>query len=100
MKNLIDSLRDRLNAVTLTCYIALGLILAFSLYVDTSHAHTWVEKNIPFFWSFFAYGAAATIIGFARWFGHSGIMARPDYYDASPRCRCQSTGDQKPDGQA
>lgn len=80
MNKLIDYLRERLANVVWICYGILALVLAFSLTVDTSHAHTTVEK-LPFFWSVFGFGAAAVIIGFARWFGHSGIMTRPDYYD-------------------
>ena len=79
MNKLIDYLRERLQTVIRTCYGILALVLAYSLYVDKSHAHTWVEQNIPFFWSFFGFVAAAIIIGVARWFGHSGIMAREDY---------------------
>jgi hypothetical protein len=80
MNKLIDYLREQLANVVWICYGILALVLAFSLTVDTSHAHTSVEK-LPFFWSVFGFGAAAVIIGFARWFGHSGIMTRPDYYD-------------------
>lgn len=80
MNKLIDYLRDRLPIVVGTCYGILAVVLAYSLSVDTGHAHTSVEK-LPFFWSFFGFGAAAVIIGFARWYGHSGIMTRPDYYD-------------------
>lgn len=81
MNTIIDYLRDRLDTVIKTCYLILAVVLAFSLYVDTSHAHTWVEKNVPFFWSLFGFVAAAIIIGVAYWYGHSGIMARKDYYD-------------------
>ena len=31
--------------------------------------------------SLFGFGAAAIIIGVAYWFGHSGIMARKDFYE-------------------
>jgi len=81
MSNLIDYLRDRLTVVISTCIGLLALIIVFSFYVDRGHAHTWVEKNIPFFWSVFGFIAAAVIIGAARWFGKSGIMTREDYYD-------------------
>jgi hypothetical protein len=81
MNTLIDYLRERIKAVVWTCYGILALVLALSLYVDKSHAHSWAEQYIPFFWSFFGFAAAAAIIGFARWFGHSGIMTREDYYD-------------------
>ena len=94
MNTLIDYLRDKLKHVIWTCYGILGLVLALSLYVDKSHAHTWVEHNIPFFWSLFAFGAAAAIIGIARWYGHSGIMVREDYYDTPSKCCCSSANNQ------
>lgn len=81
MNKLIDSLRERIKTVIGTCYGILALVMAHSLYVDKSHAHSWAEQHIPFFWSIFGFAAAAAIIGFARWYGHSGIMTRPDYYD-------------------
>ena len=88
---IIDYLRDRLDTVIKTCYGILAIVLAFSLYVDTSHAHTWVEKNVPFFWSLFGFAAAAIIIGAAYWYGHSGIMARNDYYENDNKtCCCNS----------
>lgn len=63
--------------------------MAYSLVVDSSHAHSWVEKNIPFFWSLFGFCAAAAIIGIAYWFGHSGIMVREDYYEKDTTdCTC------------
>ena len=88
MNNLIDYLRDQLETVIKTCFGILALTLAYSLYVDTSHAHTWVEQNIPFFWSLFGFAAAAIIIRVAYWFGHSGIMARKDFYDEEKKSRC------------
>ena len=91
MKVIIDYLRDRLDTVIKTCYGILAVVLAFSLYVDTSHAHTWVEQNIPFFWSLFGFAAAAIIIGAAYWFGHSGIMSRPDYYESNSKCCCSTS---------
>lgn len=92
MKMLIEYLRERLNVVVRTCYGILALVLAFSLYVDKGHAHTWVERNVPFFWALFGFAAAAAIIGIAYWYGHSGIMARNDYYDDNKKnCGCCST---------
>lgn len=93
MNNLIDYLRDRLETVIKACYIILAGVLAFSLYVDTGHAHTWVEKNVPFFWSLFGFAAAAIIIGAAYWFGHSGIMKDPDYYESDSKSCCCSTNE-------
>jgi len=94
MKTLIDYLRERLNIVIGTCYVLLALILAYSLYVDKSHAHTWVEQNIPFYWSVFGFAAAAAIIGIAYWFGHSGIMVRKDYYEKKT-ARCCGCSDKE-----
>lgn len=81
MNKIIEYLHERLRIVIGTCYGLLALFLAYSMYVDKSHAHTWVEQHIPFFWSMFGFAAAAAIIGIAYWFGHSGIMARKDYYE-------------------
>lgn len=88
MNMIIDYLRDRLETVIKTCYGILALVLALSMYVDKSHAHTWVEQNIPFFWSVFGFAAAGIIIGVAYWYGHSGIMARTDYYDDNSNTEC------------
>ncbi len=79
--NFIDYLRDRLQSVIYCCYGAIVFILIWSLTVDTSHAHTWAEKVIPGFWGLFGFAACAILIMVARWFGHSGIMTREDYYD-------------------
>ncbi len=81
MTKLIDYLSERLKTVVSTCFGLLAAIVFLSFYVDRGHAHTWVEQNIPFFWSVFGFAAAAVIIGFVRWFGHSGIMTSEDYYD-------------------
>lgn len=81
MTSLIEYLRARLKTVVIVCFVLLGLIAGSSLLVDSSHAHTWAEQHLPFFWSFFGFGAAAAIIGFARWFGGSGIQAPTDFYD-------------------
>lgn len=79
--NLIDYLRDRLQAVTYFCYAAMAFIVFWSMSVDTSHAHTWAEKMIPGFWSLFGLISCAIVIMVARWFGRSGIQVREDYYD-------------------
>lgn len=92
MNTIIEYLRDRLDTVIKTCYGILALVLAYSLYVDKSHAHTWVEQNVPFFWSLFGFGAAAIIIGVAYWYGHSGIMARKDFYDEESKSCCGCSG--------
>jgi hypothetical protein len=80
--NFIDFLKERLQAVKMCCYIAIGVMLVWSVVgVDTHHAHTWMEAYIPGFWSFFGIVSCLVLIYFARWFGKSGIMTREDYYD-------------------
>ncbi len=81
MTKLIDYLSECCGTVILACFGLLAVTVFLSFYVDKGHAHTWVEQNIPFFWSVFGFVAAVVIIFFARWFGHSGIMTSEDYYD-------------------
>ena len=95
MNKLIDYLGDRLETVVKICFGILAFVLAYSMYVDKSHAHTWVEQNVPFFWSLFGFAAAAIIIGVAYWFGHSGIMARKDFYDEESTSQCCCSGSTK-----
>ena len=89
MTNLIASLQAHLKTVVVVCFVLLGLIAGSSLLVDTHHAHTWVEQNLPFFWSFFGFCAAAVIIGVARWLGRSGIQAPTDFYDSKNSTPCE-----------
>jgi hypothetical protein len=79
--NFIDYLRDRIKTVIYCCYGGITLIVIWSLTVDTSHAHTWAEKMIPGFWSFFGLSSCAVIIIVSRLLGKTGIMTREDYYD-------------------
>lgn len=79
---LIDYLRDRLPAVIRLCYGVLALLVVIDLiWVDKSHAHTWMEKYIPGWWSIFGFIACTLIIILSKWYGHLGIMTREDYYD-------------------
>lgn len=80
---LIESLRARSKTVVTVCYVLLAVIAVGSTQVDTHHAHSWVEQNVPCFWSLFGFTAAAVIIGVARWFGRSGIQAPTDFYTRS-----------------
>ncbi len=89
MTNLIASLQAHLKTVVVVCFVLLGLIAGSSLLVDTHHAHTWVEQNLPFFWSFFGFCAAAVIIGVARWLGRSGIQASTNFYDGPNSSPCE-----------
>jgi len=91
MIKLIDYLQERIKTVICVCYGLLALVATFASMVDKSHAHTWVEQNIPVYWSLFGLVAAAVIIGIAYWYGRSGIQARTDYYDCPLKRDCTSS---------
>ncbi len=77
----IEFLRNRLRTVILACYGVLALlVLADALFVNKEHAHTAVERYFGF-WSVFGFVACVAIILVSKWFGHTGIMTREDYYD-------------------
>ena len=63
MIKLIEYLQARMKTVVMVCIVLLICIAAFAAAVDKHHAHTWVEQNIPFFWSIFGFCAAAALIG-------------------------------------
>ena len=65
------------------CAIVFGaaLLIWSMAAVDTSHAHTWMEKYIPWFWSLFGFCSCCILIFFVKWFGNSGIQTREDFYD-------------------
>ena len=71
----------RLNDYVQLLYGTMAVIVIWSMTVDTSHAHTWVEKYIPGFWAIFGLGSCTVLIFFARWFGSAGIEREEDYYD-------------------
>jgi hypothetical protein len=78
---LIEFLRSRLKTVVRICFGLLALlIVADALLVDKQHAHTPME-HLPAFWSIFGFVACVLIIIGSKWFGHTGIMTREDYYD-------------------
>ena len=89
MTALIDKLWANSKAVVVVCYVLLAVVAVSALFVDTHHAHTWVEQHVPFFWSIFGFVATAAIIGFTRWFGRSGIQARPDFYTCPDSTTCE-----------
>ena len=75
-------LRDRLPLVIRICWVILGLLVvidAIPALVDKHHAHT-APEHIPGFWSVFGFLACTIIIFVSKWFGHSGIMKREDFY--------------------
>jgi hypothetical protein len=79
---LIDFLRDRLKTVIYISYGVLAFLVILDIVaVDKAHAHTWMEKYIPGWWSLFGFVGCVLIIILSKWYGHLGIMTREDYYD-------------------
>jgi uncharacterized membrane protein len=79
--NFIDYLKERPQTVKQVLIGMIILIIVWStIFVDTHHAHTWLEK-IPGFWSFFGIISCVVLIYVASWIGKSGVMTREDYYD-------------------
>jgi hypothetical protein len=79
----IEFLRTRLKNVVRVCYGVLALLVvidALPFLVDKEHAHTGAE-HLPGFWSLFGFIACTLIIFVSKWYGHTGIMTREDYYD-------------------
>jgi len=78
---LIELLRSHLKLVLACCCAALGgLIVIDLIFVSKEHAHTLIE-HLPGFWSIFGFLGCVVIIIASKWFGHTGIMTREDYYD-------------------
>ena len=59
MTHLIAFLQANEKSVRAVCWALLAVFAGATLFVDNHHAHTWVERHVPFFWSFFGFGAAA-----------------------------------------
>ncbi len=79
---LIDFIKKYQSATKILGLISGVLLLLWSVFlVDHSHAHTWAEKHIPFFWSFFGFTACAVLVLCTRVLGRSGIQTRETYYD-------------------
>jgi drug/metabolite transporter (DMT)-like permease len=79
--SIIEFLRQRLKAVVRLCFGLLAVLIAVdALFVNKEHAHTRIE-HMPAFWSVFGFIGCVLIIIGSKWFGHSGIMTREDYYD-------------------
>ena len=81
MIQFIDYLREHQRGVRYCLYGIMAAVLIWSITVDTSHAHTWVEKHIPGFWSIFGLVSCTVLIFFARWLASAGIEREEDYYD-------------------
>ena len=83
LAQLIEFLRNRLQTVIRVCLVVLAVLIlldAIPAIVDKEHAHTGAE-HLPGFWSLFGFVGCVAIIFLSKWFGHTGIMTREDYYD-------------------
>jgi hypothetical protein len=78
---IIEFLRKRLKTVVRSCFVLLAVLIVIdALFVNKEHAHTRIE-HLPAFWSVFGFIGCVLIIIGSKWFGHTGIMTREDYYD-------------------
>ncbi len=83
LSELANSLRGpehRLLRTSLIALIVVDLLDAVPAIVNKEHAHTAIEA-VPGFWTLFGLVGCVAIILLSKWFGHSGIMTREDYYD-------------------
>lgn len=81
MIRFIDYLKARQRGLRYLFYGLISAIVIWSVTIDTSHAHTWLEKHIPGFWSIFALVSVIVLIFFARWLARAGVEQEEDYYD-------------------
>lgn len=81
MIQFIDYLKARQRGLRSFLYGIIFSIVVWSMTVDTSHAHTWLEKHIPGFWSIFALVSVIVLIFFARWLARAGVEQEEGYYD-------------------
>ena len=80
---LIEYLRSHLKTVVRLCLGLLAILVlldAIPAIVDKAHAHTALER-FPGFWAVFGFVGCVVLIIVSKWFGHTGIMTREDYYD-------------------
>ncbi len=89
MTNLLASLQANEKTVRAVCWALLAVFAGATFFVDNDHAHTWAERHVPGFWSVFGFGAAAVIIGVARWLGRAGILTGPEEYGCAPSATCE-----------
>ena len=81
MIQIVDFFKQRPQALK-WCLTGTALaVFVWSLTVDTSHGHTWMERYIPGFWSLFGIASCFVIIFFARWYAQAGVTREEDYYD-------------------
>lgn len=87
-----QSNRVAVQAALIGC-ILLVLLAVASLLVDTSHAHSWAEQNISFFWVYFSFGGAILIVALTRILGIIGLQQEKDPYS----CPCCEPEEDKHD---
>ncbi len=83
MTNVIEFLQAHLKVVTWCCLGALAGIALFSMTIDTSHAHSWVERHVPAYWSLFGFIAATIIIIISHLAAKAGLQVPEDFYERS-----------------
>ncbi|WP_028582514.1 hypothetical protein [Desulfogranum japonicum] len=83
MTNIIEFLQAHLKVVIWCCLGTLLGIALFSVSIDTSHAHSWVEQHIPAYWSLFGFIAAAIIIFVSHLAAKAGLQVSEDFYERS-----------------
>lgn len=82
IQDLVQLIQKHSSAVKLIALITGVAIVIWSIAgVDASHAHSWMEKHVPGFWSLFALAACIILIFFVKWFSNCGIQREEDYYD-------------------
>ena len=81
MIHFIDFLKERSQGCIIFSLIIVAIMLLWTVVgVDTHHAHTWAEKQIPLFWSLFTVVSAVVLIFVAGFVGKN-IETRENYYD-------------------
>ena len=81
MIRLIEFLQERASIVRFCLYLTAAIVLIWSLTLDHSHAHTWVEQHIPGFWSIFGFVSCVILVFVSAWLGRAGLAQEEDYYD-------------------
>ena len=81
MIHLIEFFKNKPDIGRYLLYGVIFAIFVWSMTIDKAHAHTWMEKYIPGFWSIFGFLSAVVLISVARWFASAGIEKEEDYYD-------------------
>jgi len=81
MIQLIEYIKRHAQGAKFFAILTVAIIMVWSVAgVDNHHAHTWAEKHIPWFWTFFGLLSALVLIFFAKLVSKN-VEASEDYYD-------------------